>query len=142
MGKTPESFGDLRMEPVHFETTSDEPIRQKRIRLPYKRIRERKQYIQDLMDKGIIRRSTPSHRSNAFFITQGDKTRMVLDAREVNKKLREIAIPIPRTQHMMWKIASQELFIVIDGKSAFNQIPIDEESARLTAFQMDGKLYE
>jgi len=68
--------------------------------------------------------------------------RPVIDYRELNAHTEKMDWPIERIEDIIHKLRGAKYFTVIDAKSGFFQIPIEEESKQYTAFSDGSSKYE
>ena len=65
-----------------------------------------RQLLQRFIREGIVSRSQSDYCSPAFVIPKKDGTgRLLIDCRELNKRLRKNAFPIPRIQQLLDRMA-------------------------------------
>ena len=60
--------------------------------------------------------------------------RLTMDRRELNKNLDPVHHSVPTVEQLKHDLNGAKLFSQIDLKDAFYQLPLDEESKRLTTF--------
>lgn len=99
--------------------------------------------IEKLLEEEIIEPSNSSWRAQAFVVRDGrHKPRMVIDySRTINQFTQLDAYPLPRIDVIISKVSQNEVFSVIDLKSAYHQVPILDSEKQFTAFEAAGKLY-
>lgn len=99
--------------------------------------------IKKLLEEEIIEPSNSSWRAQAFVVRDGrHKPRMVIDySRTINQFTLLDAYPLPRIDEIITKVSQNEIFSVIDLKSAYHQVPIVDLEKQYTAFEASGKLY-
>jgi hypothetical protein len=94
-----------------------------------------RRHIQELLDNGVIRESNSHFASPAFTVPKkGGATRLVINYRELNKGLILEATPMPQVQSCFQHLGKAKWFTLLDLNSAYNQIPLDEQSKKYTAF--------
>lgn len=59
---------------------------------------------------------------------------MCIDYRKVNKKLIPDRFPLPRIDEILDNLGEAKFFCVIDLFSGFYQVPLDEDSRKITTF--------
>lgn len=102
-----------------------------------------RQHINDLLKDGIIRESNSPHSSPAFTVPKkGGKTRMVINYKALNNGLSLEATPTPTIESAFQHLGKAKWFTLLDLNSAYNQIPLDEQSKPLTAFVVPWAQYE
>ena len=97
-----------------------------------------------LLNKGIIEPSKSSWRAQVL-ITKDErhKRRLVVDySQTVNRFTNLDAYQLPRIDDQINEIAKNEIYITLDLKSAYYQIPLAPEDREYTAFEANGKLYQ
>lgn len=67
------------------------------------------------------------------------KPRVVIDYRGINTYLEDHGYPIPDLQQQLWEMRPFTHFSVIDLRSAFHHVPLDEASRDLTAINIPGR---
>lgn len=99
--------------------------------------------IKKLLDLGVIRPSKSSYASPAFLVPKGeDDFRMVIDYRDLNRKVDIEAVPIPDINTAFSWFGKAKWFCVLDMNSAYHQVPLSERCKRFTAFCLPFGLYE
>lgn len=106
---------------------------------PYKHSEKEKQEMlkttNELLKTGIVRISDSPYSSPFFMIKKKDGShRPVIDYRELNKVTVKEDWPIPLIDDILFKMRHGRYFSVMDAKSGFFQIPVQEESKKYTAF--------
>ena len=117
-----------------------QPVYQRVRRQPYHLRTKIKKEIQKLLAEGIIECvNTPQEWMSNIVITpksNGD-IRICLDAREVNQAIICEKYPTPTIDQLMEKFGGSIIFSKIDLRDAYSQIPLAEESRKLTNFVCD-----
>lgn len=103
--------------------------------------------LKELLDLGIISESTSPHSSPAFLVRKHNeikrgKARMVIDYRELNKKIVFDGYFLPYKRNLINRLAGKKWFSKFDCKSGFWQIKLTKESQPLTAFSTPQGQYE
>ena len=62
------------------------------------------------------------------------KTRICLDPRNLNKAIKREQFPLPTIEEVTARMPNAKVFSVLDAKSGFWQIPLDESSSLLCTF--------
>ena len=82
--------------------TSDQPVQKNYISIPRPLYPEVKGYIEDLLNRGFIRKSKSPFSSSVVCVCKKDGTmRLCIDHRELNKKTVPDRHPIPRIQEAL-----------------------------------------
>ena len=93
-----------------------------------------KEYVEDLLKKGKIRRSRSPYDAPLFFVKEDDKLRGVVDYRALNRITKKNNAPIPRSDEMFDRIGGARVFSRLDLKTGFHQIRMRAEDIEKTAF--------
>jgi hypothetical protein len=94
-----------------------------------------REIVQDLLQKGVIKKSFSQYASPAFLVPKPyGKYRMVIDYRLLNKKVAFDAFPMPSVEHAFANFQGAKVFSVLDLNSAYYQIPLSARSRKATAF--------
>ena len=130
---------------VHRVNVKDDvfPVQQKMRPLPYSVREEVKAHLADLEEKGIIERVDASPWISPLVVTRRRTggIRVCLDLKQVNRAVIPSKYPIPDMSDMLDKLKGAVVFSSLDMKSAFNQLPLHEESRNLTAFMTPDGLW-
>ena len=148
--------GSLKVKEQKIELSNPEDYhrpRASRIKpLSHAELKVVQKWIQDSLKQGIIRPSKSPWRSCVFPVKKDDlmvngklepQYRVVTPYFNINKIVNVRATPVPNVKDIKAAVAGSKYFSAIDLKSAFFQVPIDDESKKLTAFASTGTdLYE
>ena len=93
-----------------------------------------KEYVEDLLKKGKIRRSKSPYVASLFFVKEEDKLRGVVDYRALNRIKKRNNAPIPRYDEMFDRLGCAKVFSRLDLKTGFHQIRMRAEDTEKTAF--------
>jgi len=76
-------------------------------------------------------------------VAKEKKRRLVIDYSETINKFTQLdAYPLPRIDDHVNKIAQYKVFSKIDLKSAYHQVPLNQQDKKFTAFEANGALYQ
>ena len=122
-----------------IELTDDIPVHCKPRPCPFHLRDKLKNQIDTMLTAGTIRYSHSEYASPAFLVAKegGTDHRFIIDFREVNKKIRCPAYPIPKTENLLAMVAGNKYYSRLDARSSFHQIKISEKSKHITAFTCD-----
>ena len=96
---------------------------------------ESKMITDELLEAGILRYSTSPHSSPFFLVKKPGKAyRPVEDFKLLNSITIKEDFPIPLIDDILFKMKKARLFTVADAKAGFLQVPVEEKSKELTAF--------
>ena len=120
----------------HSINTGDAPpIKQMPRRVPLAHAEEEKKAIEDLLKKGVIRKSTSPWASPIVLVKKkSGAIRPCVDYRKVNALVRPDGFPLPRVQDCLDAVAGATLFSSFDLTSGYFQIPLKEEDIPKSAF--------
>jgi hypothetical protein len=89
---------------------------------------------------GWMKRSRSKHRVEFVFAEKKDGGRRpALDLRELNACLQTIPSDLPDIEYIFWRIGTDRVVGGLDVKSAFMQMPLEEGSQELVAFEIPGR---
>lgn len=104
-------------------------------KLPQKHHEFSLEETQKLLKKGIIRHSQSPFNSPLWVVPKkGDKLRMVIDYRQINKDTDQDAYPLPLIDDILDQLGKARFFSAFDMSAGFHQIPMEEGSKKYTAF--------
>lgn len=119
------------------------PVKRTYTSVPKPLHKEVKEYLEDLLNRGWIKKSRSSYSSPIVCVRKKDGSlRLCCDYRELNKKSIPDRHPIPRVQDMLNSLTGSAWFSVLDQGKAYHQGYLDESSQPLTAFITPWGLYE
>jgi hypothetical protein len=103
--------------------------------------------IEDLLHKGIIRKSKSPWSCSAFYVQKNAELergapRLVINYKPLNKVLEWIRYPIPNKRDLINRLSGSMIFSKFDMKSGFWQIQIHEKDKYKTAFVTPFGQYE
>lgn len=130
-----------------LNVTDNQPVYQPNYRLPHAQKQVIRDEIQKLIDNDLIEPSLSSYNSPLLLVpkksTDGKiKHRMVIDYRNVNRKLVPDKFPLPRIDDILDSLGNAKYFSVIDLNAGFHQIPLAPESRPITSFSFDNSHYQ
>ncbi|KMQ91056.1 krab-a domain-containing protein, partial [Lasius niger] len=101
-----------------------------------------KNHIADWEKQGIVEKAPTQYISPLVTVVKksGD-LRVCLDARELNKKMRNDHAQPPTIEEIFNKIGNRKLFTTLDVTQAFWQIPLEKESKKYTGFIFNNQSY-
>ena len=119
------------------------PVRRTYTSVPKPLHKEVKEYLEDLLNRGWIKKSRSPYSSPIVCVRKKDGSlRLCVDYRELNQKSIPDRHPIPRVQDMLNSLAGSAWFSVLDQGKAYHQGFLEESSRPLTAFITPWGLYE
>ena len=111
------------------------PFKQRHRRIPPGVYTEVKQHLKQLLDSNIIRKSKSPWTSNIVLVRKKDKSlRLCVDFRQLSKRTINDAYALPRIEEILEGLGGNSYFSVLDMKSRYHQVEIQEEHKPYTAF--------
>ena len=118
--------------------TTDRPINVPYRRIPFHLVDDCEKEINELLEAGIIEHSNSNYNSPVIILEKGEKTRLIIDFRYLNKysQRSQAAVPALSTITVGWN--GCKYFSSLDIKDGFLQIPINPAHRKYTAFAVIG----
>jgi hypothetical protein len=96
---------------------------------------EIKRQVDDMIAKGIIRPCNHDYYSQVLLVKKADGSlRFCIDYRDLNRITEKMSWPLPRIDAVLASLAGNRFFAVLDLTAGYHQMPLDPDSAYLTAF--------
>ncbi len=131
---------DLQLD---INLTDDIPVQKSYMNVPKPLFEEVKSYIQDLLNRKFIKKSTSSYSSPVVCVRKRDGTlRLCIDYCALNKKTIPDRHPLPRIQQTIENLGGNSWFSLLDMNKAYHQGYIAPGSKHKTAFITPWGLYE
>ena len=119
------------------------PVQKNYVAVPRPLYPEVKSYVENLLNRNFIRRSSSSYSSPVVCVRKKDHTlRLCVEYRKLNGKTQVDRHPIPRIQETLDNLGGNSWFSVLDQGKAYHQGFVKPESQPLTAFITPWGLYE
>jgi hypothetical protein len=119
------------------------PISKAPYRMAPAELKELKEQLQDLLDKGFIRPSVSPWGAPVLFVKKKDGSmRLCIDYRELNKVTVRNVYPLPRIDDLFDQLKGARVFSKIDLRSGYHQLKIKGEDISKTAFRTRYGHYE
>lgn len=117
--------------------TDRTPLRQRHRRILPSMFKEVRDHLQQLLTAGIIRESKSPFSSNIVLVRKknGD-LRMCVVYRQLNNKTKNDAYALPRIEEILDSLSGNSYFTVLDTKSGYHQIEIEESHKERTTFNV------
>lgn len=109
---------------MHITLRDPAPVQKTYISVPKPLHQEVKTYLQDLINRGWIKKSKSPYSSPK----KSGELRLCVDYRELNQKSMPDRHPIPRIQDMLDSLSGSSWFSVLDQGKAYHQGFVDEDS--------------
>ena len=131
---------DLQLD---LDLEDQTPVQKNYVAVPKPLYGEVKAYIEDLLNRNFIKKSSSSYSSPVVCVRKKDQSlRLCVDFRALNKKTRPDRHPIPRIQETLDNLGGNAWFSVLDQGKAYHQGFMSPNSQPLTAFITPWGLYE
>ena len=115
----------------------ERPFKLRHRRIPPSMYNEVKSHLQQLLTSGIIRRSHSPWSSNVVLVRKKDGSlRMCVDYRELNKRTIPDSYALPRIEEVLDSLGGSKYFSVLDMKSGYYQVELNESHKERTAFSV------
>ena len=116
-------------------------------KVPYRmapaELKELKEQLQELLDRGFIRPSTSPWGAPVLFVKKKDGSmRLCIDYRELNKLTVKNKYPLPRIDDLFNQLKGAQHFSKIDLRSGYHQLKVKKEDIPKTAFRTRYGHYE
>ena len=99
-------------------------------------IKELKEQLKDLLDKGFIRPSISPWGASVLFVRKKDGSlRMCIDYRQLNKVTIKNKYPLLRIDDLFDQIQGESYFSKIDLRSGYHQLRVKKDDIPKTAFR-------
>lgn len=123
------------------------PVYIKNYRTPESQLQETNKQVRKMLDDGIVRHSTSHYNSPIMLVPKKSnqdekKWRLVVDFRQLNKKILGDKFPLPRIDEILDHLGRAKYFTTLDLMSGFHQIELEEDSKKFTAFSSSNGHYE
>ena len=121
----------------------EEPVRLKPYPLPYALRKELKDEIKEMLDMGVIRKSSSPYASPVVIVKKKDGwNRICVDYRKLNKVTISDPEPMLTSEDLFQQLEKSKFFSKIDLSKEYWQIPVAEEDIFKTAFVTPDGTYE
>jgi hypothetical protein len=91
-------------------------------------LKELKDQLQELLDKGFIRPSVSPWVAPVLFVKKKDGSmRLCIDYRELNKVTIKNRYPLPRIDDLFDQLQGSQVFSKIDLRSGYHQLKVQEK---------------
>lgn len=131
----------------HIQLSDNSAVYTKNYRIPEAHKTEINRQVKQMLDDDIIEHSTSHFNSPILLVPKksstGDKKwRLVVDFRNLNKKVVADKFPLPRIDEILDQMGRAKYFSTLDLLSGFHQIPLKQSSRKYTAFSTNQGHYQ
>ena len=138
-----EDIGDVQNCKMKIRLKDETPVQKSYYSMPKPLHQEVKHYVEDLLNKGWITKSSSNYSSPVVAVRKKDDSlRLCCDYRALNNKTISDRHPLPRVQDAIDSLNGKKWFSLLDQQKAYHQIYLDPESCPLTTFITPWGLYE
>lgn len=131
---------DLQLK-IHLSDNT--PVQRCYNAIPKPLYKEVKDYVQNLLNRGWIKKSSSLYSSPVVCVRKKDSSlRLCVDFRALNRKTIPDRHPLPRIQDLLDSLGGNLWFSILDQGSAYHQGFVSEDSRHVTAFNTPWGLYE
>lgn len=139
------SANNFYKQTINMENSS--PVYIKNYRIPETHKTEVDKQVNKMLNENIIQHSVSPYNSPILLVpkksnTNEKKWRLVVDFRQLNKKIIADKFPLPRIDEILDNLGRAKYFTTLDLMSGFHQIELDENSKQFTAFSSSSGHYE
>ena len=126
-----------------IELLDAKPVKVKQRTIPYATREAVKMEIDEMLKSGIIEPSDSPYSSPIVMVKKpAGGWRLCNDYRKVNAISKDDAEPMPEIEHIMSNLAGSKHFSKIDLTKGFWQVPLEEETKKITAFSTPDGLFQ
>ena len=138
-----EDIGDVQNCKMKIRLKDETPVQKSYYSMPKPLHQEVKHYVEDLLNKGWITKSSSNYSSPVVAVRKKDGSlRLCWDYRALSNKTISDRHPLPRVQDAIDSLNGKKWFSLLDQQKAYHQIYLDPESCPLTTFITPWGLYE
>jgi hypothetical protein len=127
-------LGVIRTAEFEIETADALPQKVQRRQVPIKHKEKAREFIGQLHDEGLVRKSCSPWSAPLVCVIQNGKFRMCVDYRKLNKVTKGDTYPIPNAQYVFDSLSKCKYFSAFDLGKAYYQTSIKESDRQKTAF--------
>ena len=137
-------LGTCTVGKIKIETLEHKPIFRKPFSVPDKQLPLLKKCINEMVEAGVIRPARHSfYAAPVLFVPKKNgEFRFCVSFTDLNKVTIPDHFPLPNINDILRQLKSSKYFSLIDLKSGFWQIPMDESSIHKTTFIVPWGVYE
>ena len=126
-----------------IDTGGSRPIKQRAYQTPLHLRQQLQDQLNHLQDQGLIEQSASSWASPVVMVKKKDGgMRLCCDYRAVNQVIKHDSYPLPRMEDLLEATEGSNIFTVLDQRSAYWAIPVEEKSREVTAFTTEFGLHQ
>ena len=128
-------LGHTKLAKHRIDLIDETPFKQRYRHIPPTMYDEVKNHLQQLLDCGVIRKSHSPWASNIVLVRKKcGALRICIDYRQLNKRTIKDSYALPYIEELLDCLSGSKYFSVLDMKSGYHQVEIEEEHKPRTAF--------
>ena len=136
-------LGYCDLIPHTIQLKDNKPVNLSYRRIPPHEVEEVRKVLQEMLDKGIIRKSSSCYGSPIVIVRKKNGSiRLCVDYRQVNEKSELDAFPLPRISEALEALRKSKIFSSLDLAHGYFQVAMDPKSIPVTAFRVPWGLFE
>ena len=113
------------------------PFKQRHRTIPPGMYEELRAHLRNLLDMNVIRKSHSPWCSNVVLARKKDQSlRLCIDYRQLNQRTIKDSYALPRIEETLDCLAGSKFFSVLDMKSSYYQVEVEENHKQYTAFSV------
>jgi len=133
--KNDEDLGNCSLVKHRIDLYDNIPFKQRHRRIPPAMYDQVRSHLQELISAGVIRRSHSPWASNVVLAKRKDgRLRMCIDFRQLNERTIKDSYALPRIEELLDCLGGNGYFSVLDMKSGYHQVEVEEQHKQRTAF--------
>ena len=114
-----------------------QPFKESHRRILPSMVDEVRSHFQEMLDLGVIRKSQSPYSSAVVLVKKKDKSlHFCIDLKRLNQQTVPDSYAIPRIEETLDALHGAKWFSVLDLKSSYWQVEVEESDRHLTAFQV------
>ena len=119
----------------NIKVTNPVPFKERYCRIPPHQFEDVRKHLQEMEKIGAIRQSNSPWASPVILVWKKDGSlRFCIDLQKLNKRTIKDAYSLPRIEESLDCLNGSKIFTLLDLKSGYWQVELDEDSIPLTAF--------
>jgi len=140
-----DKIGRANTEPYKLRISKEiVPFRQKPYHLPPDKVRVMRETIQDLLNQGVIEKSTSEYSSSAFLRPKKEpgRHRLVVNYKFLNQFIEMDSFPQPEVDKVFQYFKDARYFTTLDLNNSYYQCLLHPDSRKYAAFNVGFALYQ
>ncbi len=130
-------LGCTKLTKHSIKLVSNIPFKERPRKIPPAMVDEVRAHLKEMLDLGVIENSNSPYSSNVVLVRKPDGSlRFCLDLRKLNSMTIRDAFPLPRIEDTLEALEGSCWFSVLDLRSGFWQVELEEQDKCKTAFSV------